>query len=220
MSETIAQINTAALGDTWQIAIDKMNQSLNAISTVVVSVNSHANGGLTTGNGFVEGTFGARNLVGNTISGGTVATPGILTISSNVELSGDTVTVGNVVINSTTIAIDGVSVALETGGAEIESATIGTSAQIIDYWDKFVYRSADYTLTIQDDNANAFQASRLLVLHDGGSTNAYYSHYAVMWSNTSQGDFSANANSTHIKIYLTPTSANATIRATRGLISL
>src|SRR5512143_3094348 len=129
MSETIDQINTAAGGDTWEIGIGKINQSLNAISTVVVSVNSHANGGLTSGNGFVEGTFGARNLVANTLSGGTVQTPDVLTITSNVEYTGDTVTMGDIVINSSDITVNAVSVTRIAGLIRFTDETIGTSDQ-------------------------------------------------------------------------------------------
>jgi hypothetical protein len=214
MSKVITQVNAAAGADTFQIWVNKTNEVINAISTEAVTVNSHANGGLSTGNGFVEGTFGARNLVANTLRGGTVQTPGVLTISSNVSVIGNTFSVGNVVINSSSISIDGIP----TGDAPITANTTGTAAQVIDFWDKFIFRGADYVLTIKDQNANAFQISKLLLVHATGE--AYVTEYAAAFSNTSQGEFSANANSTHIKVYLTPVSTNTYVSGTRALVEV
>jgi hypothetical protein len=209
-------ITSVLANDNFQIWFNTTNQLANAVSTIAVTVNSHANGGLTTGNGFVEGTFGARNLVGNTIHGGTVATPAVLTLTSNLAVIGNTVTVGNVVINSTGIAVAGVL--LEAGGATFAANTSGTSAQLIDYFDKIIYRSAEYLINIKDNNANAYQVSKVLVIHDGASTNAAMMEYAIVYSNTAQGVISANANSTHILVYLAPVSTNTAVKGTKLLV--
>lgn len=218
MSEVIAQINTAPSGDTWDIAIGKMNQSLNAISTMVVSVNSHANGGLTTGNGYVAGVFGARDLVANTLSGGTVETPGILTISSNVAVSGDTLEVGDIIVNSSDISINGVSITQIAGLIKFTNTTIGTTDQEISSFDKLAFRGAEYIVTVKDTNANGHQISKALVLHDSG--NAYCTEFGIMYSNTILGQLSANANATFVRVYLTPTVANTTVSGSIILVDI
>lgn len=218
MSETIAQVNASPGADTFQIWVDQTNKAINAISTVVVSVNTHANGGLTTGNGFVEGIFGARNLIANTFRGGTVETPSQVTLTSNLDVTGDKITVGDVVINSSAIVVGGII--LETGGSSFTTTTTGATPQVIDYFDKLTYRSADYVLSIKDNNANAYQASKILVVHDGSVTDAQMIEYGIVYTNTAMGIMSANANSTHVRVFFTPVSTNTTVKGSKTLVGL
>ncbi len=203
----IPVVNTAT--DTFELWIEKTNLAINAISTQAVTVNSHANGMLTTGNGFVEGTFGSRNLVGNTLAGGTVATPGLLTITTNVSVTGTTLNVGTVSVNSSDVSIGGVSVTQISGISKFIANTNGLTDQLIYFFSKTTYRAAEFTMSINDVNANAHQLSKVMVIHDTGNT--YLTEYAVVYSNNNLGQFLSNANSTHIRTYLTPTVANTTL---------
>jgi len=214
MSETITAVNTAV--DTYQTFVEKCNAAINAISTIVVSVNTHANGGLTTGNGFVEGTFGARNLVGNTMAGGTVETPDLLTITTNVESTGDTITIGNVAVNTTDITINGVSVSEIGGLIKFTGTTSGTSDQQVYTFSKISYSGAEVTVTIKDNDANAYQINKMLVIHDTGD--AYTTEYGVVYSNTYLGEMSANLDATNVRIYFTPTVANTSISGSTILV--
>jgi len=216
MSYAIAQVNAAAGADTFQILVDRTNETINAISTIVCTVNTHANGSLSTGNGYVEGIFGARNLVGNTISGGTVETPGLLTILTDTEFTGDTITLGTVVINSSAVAIGGAPIS--TGGYSFSNDTIGTSTQEVDNFDKITLRGAEYVIAVKDTNANAYQISKLLLVHDSG--NAFMTQYSIIYSNTEIGVFSANANSTHCRVYLKPTIANTHVTGSRVTVEV
>ena len=218
MSEVIAQLNVASGGDTFTISYDRINDVINAVSTVVCTVNTHANGGLTTGNGYVEGIFGARNLVGNTISGGTVETPGLLTILTDTEFTGDTITMGDVVINTSGVAVNGALVITSSAGYSFSDDTIGTSTQEVDNFDKITLRGAEYVIAVKDTNANAYQISKLLLVHDSG--NAFMTQYSVIYSNTEIGVFSANANSTHCRVYLTPTIANTHVTGSRVTVEV
>jgi hypothetical protein len=214
MSETITAVNTAV--DSYQTFILKCNAAINAISTVVVSVNTHANGGLTTGNGFVEGTFGARNLVGNTMAAGTVETSGMLTITNHVASTGDTITIGNVAVNTTDITINGVSVSEVAGLIKFTGTTAGTSDQQVYTFSKIAYAGAEFTVTIKDDNANAYQINKMLIVHDTGD--AFTTEYGVVYSNTYLGELSANIDATNVRIYFTPTIANSTISGSTILV--
>src|SRR5690606_9486408 len=89
--------------------------------------------------------------------------------------------------------------------------TAGTSAQIVDFFEKATYKACEYTASILDTGANNHQMSKVLVLHDTSATNAHMVEYGVIATNTMLGSFSANANSTHVKLYFTPTVSNTTI---------
>jgi hypothetical protein len=220
MAETIAQVNAAPSGDTFTILIDRVNEMANVISTIAVSVNSHVNGGITTGNGFVEGTFGARDVVANTLCGGTVETPTDLTICTNVGITDDAVflSVGNVVVNTTDIAINGVSVSEVAGIFRFEKDTETTAANLVHSFDKLVYRGAEYIVTVEDLVDNAYQTSKVLIVHSSG--NAYSTEYGVVWSNTNLGVFTSNTDSTNVNVYFTPTPANTNVSGSVTLIGV
>lgn len=99
------------------------------------------------------------------------------------------------------------------------TVTTGTSAQLIDNFLKASYRSGEYTITIKDNAANAHQTTKLLVLHNNSNTDAFYTEYAAVFSNTELGLMSANANSTHVLVYITPTVANSTVSLVKTLLT-
>jgi hypothetical protein len=216
MAETITPINPAPGQDTFQIWVDRTNLLINVASNRSCTVNTHANGGLTTGNGFVAGNFGASNLVCSIIRGGTVQTPAVMTVSSNVNVTGDKITVGTVVINSSGISVGGTPII--SGRTNITADTSGTTAQLVDSFDKILYRAAEYTLSVKDQNANAYQLSKFLVIHDTGQ--AYVSEYSVLISNNNQGIFAANVDATTVRVYLTPTSTNSHVSGSRSIINV
>lgn len=89
-------------------------------------------------------------------------------------------------------------------------AVVSTAPTLIASYAKATYRSAKFVMSITNNNANAYTASELLVLHNGGD--AFMSEYAVIHSNTSFGTFSANADATNVRLYFTSTSNNAVIK--------
>jgi len=98
----------------------------------------------------------------------------------------------------------------------VNTQTSGTSAQLVDSFLTASYRGADYTITIKDNGANAFHAAKTLILHDGGTS--YMTTYGVIYSNTSLGILAANANATHIRLYLTPTVTNTQVKGVRTMV--
>lgn len=200
--------------NTYENWFDKTNEVVNAIATQVVTANSLSTGSMTTGNAFVVGSFGANNLIAaDALRGGTVDTSGVLTVTSNVDVTGDTVTVGNVVINSTAITIDGIELAAGVTSFAVE--VDGMSASLIDSFDKTTYSSIDYTMTVKDRNANAWHFTKLSLGHD--TSVVYYNEYASHYSNASAGtlgslaSFSANSNTTHCRLYVINTVGNTRI---------
>ena len=87
MAASIANVNSTT--DTFQNWLDKTNQALDKISTVVVTTSANTIGGQTTGNAAVQGTVSANVLVATeSLRGGTVAAAANLNITSNAAFSG------------------------------------------------------------------------------------------------------------------------------------
>jgi hypothetical protein len=165
-----------------------------------------ANGSQTTGNGFVTGTFGATNLVGNTIGGGWVG------VSANLNLQSNLIS-GNVTVNATTLGV-GTSLI-----AQINVQTSGNTAQIVDSFVGSLFGTGEYTLTVTNNPSNGYATSKLLVLSDT-STHAYITEWAQMNSNGSLGTFSANISGGNVNLIFTPSVANAQIKGYRTWITL
>lgn len=293
MSKTLSSINTAA--DTFQNWIDRTNSIINLLDTEVVTANS--TGALTSGNGFVNGYFGANTLVATYIRGGNVSTNSVLTFETNtvfssnvsisqhlsvtnsVSLSNTLTATGNVTlsntllvvgntnfsntltilglanaagglntttvnatainvganinlttsyinvgnssvntyVNSSMITIGGVNVATVSSVSAIGiSNTVtftGTSSQVMDSIALASTRSAEYLISANNNSSNAYQITKILVIHDG--TTAYVTEYGTMYTNTSVISISAGANATHMLVNCTPVSSNTTVKFTR-----
>jgi hypothetical protein len=96
------------------------------------------------------------------------------------------------------------------------AATIGTSAQLISTY-AVGSKVGKLVISVQNDNANAFMATEILILNDGGTT--YTTEYALLASNGNLGTFSANCNTTFVRVYMTPTVANTTVKIAKMLLS-
>lgn len=107
MAKVITPVNVTT--DTFSVLIAQVNALIDAISTEIVTANNEPNGSLTTGNGYVNGIFSSVTFAANTIRGGNVQSSQPLTISSNVNVTGDVWRLGNstvnAVINSTSIKL-------------------------------------------------------------------------------------------------------------------
>ena len=107
------------------------------------------------------------------------------------------------------------------------SFSINTNASgtnfVIDSFLSSTFRSGQYTVSIKDTStsANAYQISQLLVTHV--TDNAYVTEYGIITTNSSIGTlgvFSANANTTHVKLNFVPSVTNTTIKGSKILITV
>jgi hypothetical protein len=157
-------VNAIANTNTFDFWRNRTNELANAMSTVVVTVNSNT----ATGNAEISGTFTAGVLKSN---GGTFTANGL--------------------------------------------TTTGTSAQLLDSYAVATFRGAEYFISVKDNNANAYQATKILTVHN--VVNAFSTEYATILSNASLGVFDANvaSNATHVTLYITPTSSNTTVNFTK-----
>lgn len=96
--------------------------------------------------------------------------------------------------------------------------TTGTSTQNVDSWAIASWRSAQYVISIKDNNANNFQTACTTMLFDGTVSTATV--YGVVYSNTYMGTFTAAANATTASLQFTPVSANTTLSVCRTLICI
>jgi hypothetical protein len=115
MSVSIANVNSTT--DTFQVWLDKTNQVLDNLSTVVLTSASNTAGGSTSGNVYLNGILSANTITAVTaLRGGTVASAANLAITSNVVFSGANIggsvtmlnfTSTNAIFNSTNTVLSG-----------------------------------------------------------------------------------------------------------------
>lgn len=264
---TISVANTSN-GSTFQFWLDRTNDLADAMSNKVITVNSDT----TTGNAVVNGIFTSTTLTANTLRGGNTSTATVLTLSSNLLITGtrlavgdstdnlyitsSTITIGNsssnTVANSTIISIGNstvntiansiqvsttnISVGNSTQNTTVNSTglsinnipivlsltlnvqTTSTATQLVDSFTISTHRAAEYFVTIKDNNANAHQANKLMVLHEGADGNSLINDFGVLITNTQLGTFSSNSNTTHCRVYVTPTVSNTQIKGIRNII--
>lgn len=199
--------------DTFEVWLNRTNDLITLISNNTVTANGAVNGSQTSGNAWVVGTLGGTVLAANNIRGGTVETTNTLYVTSNLVVNSSKLQVGaNVIVNTSSLSIGG------SNESYVNVVTSGTSAQLIDSFDITTHRSAEYCLTIKNTAANGYQMSKLLLIHD--DTDALVTEYGIIFSNTSLGVFSANANSTHVKLNFTPVPSATTVKGQKVLTVL
>jgi len=94
-----------------------------------------------------------------------------------------------------------------------------TTSVVLDSFFLADFRAGEYLISIKDNNANAFQMSKLLILHDGGI--ATMTEYGTIVTNTNIGVFTASTNATHALLnYTAGATNNTSIKVTRTLMSV
>lgn len=242
---TIAISNTSNTNtfDFWK---NRTNDMAYAMSTKVLTTESNT----TSGNCEITGAFTANTLVANgAIRGGNSSVSNTLQVSSNLQVTGSTFTVGsNVTINAVAYGVGNSTVNAVTtstqlvisqsgnlvansSGITINSVPVtpaivntqvsGNTTAIIDSFSMSQYRGGEYTISVFNNAANGHQISKLLILHDGSSA-PLLTDYSVLYSNNQLVVFSANANSTHVRLLsttqLADASSNVQIKALRTLV--
>lgn len=215
---TVVDPNT----DNFEVLYNRLNDLINASNTEYLTANSNANGSVTTGNVFLSGILHVTTMATSGLRGGNVQSSANLTVISNVVINAASFlyignSTQNVFANSSVVRINGND--LLPLHSQINVRTTGTSAQLLDTVAKSSYRGAEYVLVTSDNAANGFQMSKAMVFHDSG-VDAYISEFGTMYSNSLLSMLSANANTTHIRIYITPTVANAQIKATKTVVAI
>ena len=85
---------------TFGTCLSRTNDLVTALSANIVTVDATVGGSISTGNGFVNGMLGSNTLYATYISGGNIATNTVLTITSNVAITSNSIlSVGNSSMN-------------------------------------------------------------------------------------------------------------------------
>lgn len=129
-------------------------------------------------------------------------------VGANVIANTTVVSIGNSTVNSilTQSSLDlGGNAQLYSSIYKANNATAGPDE--VDSFTLATIRGVDFFYTLRDvtSGANNIQIGRIGVVQDGGD--AYYNEYGVVFSNTAAGtigSFSANANTTHTRLYFNP----------------
>lgn len=149
-------------------------------------------------------------------------------ISSNVNLSVDS----SVLRNTGVLTIDesnsrvGIgntypltSLQVLTSGYSSSSLTTSsTSTQVLDTFASTAFRTAKYLVQVHDTVDNNYQASEILVLHNG--TQTYVTEYGLIYTDSSLASFSADISAGIVRLLVTPTNAENLIRVSRMAIAV
>lgn len=196
MTVTVAQISNT---NTFEYAFNRVNELANAMSTVVVSTESNT----AVGNAAITGTFTANVfrsssvIISNTTSNVTINVPNTEMISN-----------GSYYLNANG-SWDSVIIPVTNSVFQ----TTGIFPQEIDNYVKNDYGGVEFFIRVKNNNANGFQASKVLTFHNG--IDAFSTEYGTMVSNNTLGTFAVTTNTTHVILFMTPTSGNTNVSISR-----
>jgi len=191
MTVTVQNTTVTSTFDFWR---NRTNELATAMSTVAVTVNSNT----AAGNAAISGTFTANVI---NVSNG----------SSNIVISSPTTaqkTSGQYALNANN----------SWTYNPTSNGSFTTNGPLIQNVDSFAmtFNAAEYLISVVDNTANNFYASKLLVTHNTG--NSFVTEYGSITTNTALGTFSSGSNSTAVILRFTPTSSNTTVKFARTLI--
>lgn len=202
--------NALIVNTSINVGNSTVNSTINSSSISVgnTTINSDS---LSVGTGFYIGNSTSNTVVSSTNLKLSNTTSNImLTIPSSSQVSS-----GDYFFSSS-----GSWVAINVSSTIASITLSGLSTQIVNSFQKASFLAAEYIVYVKDNNANNRVASKLLVMHDGGTTtsNAFLSEYSVIVSNNTLGTWSTTTNTTHTILQYSPTSSNVTINYTRLVV--
>jgi len=179
-------------------------------SLTIVSRQTHSDLKLINGTGLeVDGNAG---FGGNTTPSHAIRADGDISLNGGIHANGSLGTDGQILKSNGSVSYWG------TENQTISVTTTGTDAQDVDIFAIDTYRTAKYTYSVTDNNANAYQIGEIMTVFDG--TNGLMNEYGVVYSNTQFVNFSVTANATHNILQVTPTSSNTTIKFKKSLLEV
>jgi hypothetical protein len=196
MTVTVAQISNT---NTFEYAFNRVNELADAMSTKVVSTESD----ITVGNAVITGTFTANVfrsvavVVANTTSNVTINVPNTVMVSNGSYYLNANGSWNAVVIPVTNSVFQ----------------TTGVVSQEIDNYVMNDYGGVEFFIRVKNNNANGYQASKVLTFHN--NVDAFSTEYGTMISNNTLGTFSVTTNTTHVVLYMVPTSSNTNVSISR-----
>lgn len=102
------------------------------------------------------------------------------------------------------------------GGVEVDLTTTA-SLQTIDEFATTTYRSVKYIVQLEHDSDSKYHCAEILLTHNG--INAYLTEYALIYTDSSLGEFDATIDGGNVKLQLTPSYTNTSFKAKRISVS-
>ena len=94
-----------------------------------------------------------------------------------------------------------------------------TSEIVVDSWDSTLYRTAKYIVQVDNtDDSNEFQVSEVLLIHNGSST--FTTEYAEVFTSDRIATVDSDINTGLVRLKVTPTVTNSTIKVTRLAVTV
>lgn len=208
MARTVNPVLISNTSETFATWVAKTNTIIDHLSTVVVTTAATANGDATSGNAFVVGILGANTIACDSLRAGNVQTNGAtITVYSNLQMdSTQAIVAANVYIGN--------SMSFSTS----TNTSTTTADQIMVALPTATWRGGKFVVTVKNNNANGYHMTEFLILNDG--TNALYTEYAALISNSSLGTFAANVSGGNLNVLYSPTSTNTQVTVTGTLIKV
>lgn len=98
-------------------------------------------------------------------------------------------------------------------------ASTSASEVVVDSWSTGVYRSAKYMVQVDNtDDLNEFQVSEVLLIHNGSAT--FTTEYAEVFTSSRIATVDSDINSGLVRLKVTPTVTNSTIKVTRLAVTV
>ena len=96
------------------------------------------------------------------------------------------------------------------------AATTTTAGQVVDQFKANAYRTAKYIVSMSHAT-QGYHATEVLLVHDG--TTVYMTEYGTIYSSSSLGTLDASILTGNVRLTVTPTNTNTTIKAKRITVS-
>lgn len=199
---TIEVSNTANTNtfDYWR---NQTNRLAYAMSTAVMTTDASPNTVTASGNAAITGSFTANVLIANTVRVSNTTANIVISVPNTTQISS-----GDYFLNA-----NGNWTAVITPVTTAATNTSGLSSQLIDSYSMSDYGGVEFFVRVKDNNANGYQATKILTFHNG--VTAFSTEYGSMVSNSTLGTFSVAANTSHVRLSMTPTSSNTEITISR-----
>lgn len=94
-----------------------------------------------------------------------------------------------------------------------EDFTTTDSSQVVDTYSLAEYRTAKYLVQLEKDSDSKYHATEILLTHNGSTV--FMTEYGTIMTDSSLGTFDADINSGMIRLLVTPTLTNVSVKSKR-----
>ncbi len=198
------------LSNTFGVLMNRINDLVSALNTITVTTDADGSGGVTSGNGHINGVFSSNIFRANTIGGGNTSNVGLLTIDTAVQLASNTIINGETNIAGN-INLTGNIVANNTN-SEFNSSTFKVSSPQINI--------NSSNTNIASIRMHTLANNVFIVANNQLSVTSLHSIFTANTANVSVNNMVINGNTTFSNILNANVSGSSTKLATPMRLTL